>query len=411
MKAIMNFTIELPEGTTNHGDPNLICTPATWRDIFVFFVTNYFIHAATLPPVPGESKREIVFSVITALFIPGYGAARTLRRFILRPGFKHRKSPLQCALKAGALCMVVDERSLSRQTHGIYADPDGWAAKIFNFDLQEALCPSSRAIHGVFQLPEGYYLCTVPSLSKLRPTASSIPGSELFRPASEYNVVRILFSLVQAMAGGITIYRAQGDQITRYGYSAFGLSVVPYVFMSIMNLLASLLGPEYAAMYLVRTPDMDKAEKDGGKFEGIVAELVVRTPGSEEPKIGYSLANAGSRAYVLVWSFLVIAPLIIVGALSRFINGESSTAFDRGWILSWLVVGSTSSCLALWMSGMIQAITIPITQDKARDITSNIVVCLVFLIFMLPAWVPAIGGMVVVGRQLREYGICTNFDS
>jgi len=49
-------------------------------------------------------------------------------------------------------------------------------------------------------------------------------------------------------------------------------------------------------MYLVRTPDMDKAEKDGGKFEGIVAELVVvRTPGSEEPKIGYSLANAPAK--------------------------------------------------------------------------------------------------------------------
>ena len=51
----INFTIKLHDGTTNYGDYNLICTPATWRDMFVFFVTNYFIYAATLPLVPGAS--------------------------------------------------------------------------------------------------------------------------------------------------------------------------------------------------------------------------------------------------------------------------------------------------------------------------------------------------------------------
>jgi len=110
-----------------------------------------------------------VFSVITALFIPGYGAARTLRRFVLRP-------------------------------------------------------------------------------------------------ASEHNVVRILFSLVQAMAGGITIYRAQGDQITRYGYSAFGLSVVPYVFMSIMNILASLLGSRVRRYVPCSNPRHGQGRERWGKI-------------------------------------------------------------------------------------------------------------------------------------------------
>ena len=114
----MNFTIKLPDGTTNHGDNNLICTPATWRDMFVFFVTNYFIHAATLPSVPGASWNETFFLVLNALFVPGFGAARTICRFVLIPGRRHWKSPLQYALEAGALYIVVDERFILDTTRG-----------------------------------------------------------------------------------------------------------------------------------------------------------------------------------------------------------------------------------------------------------------------------------------------------
>jgi len=65
----MKFTIDLPEGTTNHSDAKLICTLATWYDMFIFFVTKYFIHAATLPNMPGETKREVIFSLLNALFL------------------------------------------------------------------------------------------------------------------------------------------------------------------------------------------------------------------------------------------------------------------------------------------------------------------------------------------------------
>jgi hypothetical protein len=32
----MNFTLFVPEGTTNHSDPRLICTPRNWKDYIVF---------------------------------------------------------------------------------------------------------------------------------------------------------------------------------------------------------------------------------------------------------------------------------------------------------------------------------------------------------------------------------------
>ena len=132
--ATTNFTVEVPQGTTNHNDPSLICTPATQSDVFVFFVTNYFIHAASLPAVPGESLVEIAFSALNALFIPGFGAGRAIRRLLLRPGFKHRRSPLECAARAGALCMVV-HKDISKQFQTRRREkPDDWYSRVFKID-------------------------------------------------------------------------------------------------------------------------------------------------------------------------------------------------------------------------------------------------------------------------------------
>ena len=80
--ATMNFTVLAPQGTTNHGEPDLICTPARWKEILIFFITNFIIHAVTLPARPGETMGETVFAVLNAFFIPGYGAARVFRRLI-----------------------------------------------------------------------------------------------------------------------------------------------------------------------------------------------------------------------------------------------------------------------------------------------------------------------------------------
>jgi len=81
---------------------------------------------------------------------------------------------------------------------------------------------------------------------------------------SAYNVPKILVSFTQALWATTTLYRARGDQIDEYGYAAFGLTVAPYAFMSILNIVAHLLTPEYPSIFLVRTPVMEEAEVDGG---------------------------------------------------------------------------------------------------------------------------------------------------
>ncbi len=73
--------------------------------------------------------------------------------------------------------------------------------------------------------------------------------------ASSSNLLQLVISIVQAIWAIVTIYRARGDQIAQYGYAAFGLTVAPYAFMSVMNLLANMSTPSYPAMFLIRTPN------------------------------------------------------------------------------------------------------------------------------------------------------------
>lgn len=407
----MNFTIELPAGTTNHGDDRLICTPAKWSDFIVFYATNYFIHAATLPTVPGETKREITFAILNALFIPGSGALRAIRRLIFHPALKYRRTPLERALLASALCMVVSDASID-SADGDFNEPESWANQTFKPYLEDAICPPSRTVHGVCSLPPtGYNLCVVPPGVQLRALPSAEHGeaadSTRFQPSGQHNVVKVMFSLAQAIAGSITIYKARGDQIAQYGFAAFGLSVVPYVFMSVVNIVASLLSAEYPAMYLVRTPDMAAAIKDGGRFEGLVAELVPVDPESPRARARGSLVvfapfSRDLRDWIIhaVWLVLVVAPIAIVGGLSGFRHGEASTGEQRGWLMGWLVLGSVSGPWAVSVQRDLKNLAKQHPKYLAWDIAG-------ILIF----WVPAIAGMVMVGQEIKGYGICARFDA
>jgi hypothetical protein len=60
-------------------------------------------------------------------------------------------------------------------------------------------------------------------------------------------------AIAQTFFGTTTLYRTKGDQIDRYGYAAFGLTVTPYAYISPINLFANLLCPEFPARYLVES--------------------------------------------------------------------------------------------------------------------------------------------------------------
>ncbi|KAL8809342.1 MAG: hypothetical protein Q9223_003143 [Gallowayella weberi] len=139
-------------------------------------------------------------------------------------------------------------------------------------------------IHGVCQLAPGYALAYIPEDMKVYShikhqrslSISRLLGvnhSPNIKLASTHDVPRILFSIIQTVFGGYTLYKARGDQIERYGYAAFGLTVLPYMMVSTINLLGSLLSSEYETVYLVHSAIMDEMKERGGLCDGVVGTL------------------------------------------------------------------------------------------------------------------------------------------
>lgn len=67
----------------------------------------------------------------------------------------------------------------------------------------------------------------------------------------DYNVMKIFAAILQIFSGLFQIFQARGGQLERYGYSAYSLTVIPYVLMSLVNLVACLCIPQYPMMYIV----------------------------------------------------------------------------------------------------------------------------------------------------------------
>jgi hypothetical protein len=155
--------------------------------------------------------------------------------------------------------------------------------------------------------------------------------------------------------------------------------------MSLINLAATCLAPEYPNPYMVRTSIMTEAERNGGIFTGEIAILDLDSV--TNPKTTPESAT-GTWLGLLLRFF----PVIIVGALTGFSAGDESSPLQRGFIMAWFVVGIAAG---IWGWALVGTVL----KDSWAWLYT--------LIALLPVAAPAIGGFVVVGRMLGEYGICT----
>jgi hypothetical protein len=306
--ASQNITITVPDGTSNHGDPNLLCTPTSWTDVLVFFLGNYIAHAGTVIVLPGESTVSLTFAVIFALLFPTSGILRGISA--IHSFAKFAKTDLQMAARAQALCMVARKEDWTPKAgdsiSGAIIRLKNDAAEIYTGTLAVKTCMEShshciaapdiashlcvfdppwgsssvvpisdRTIHGSFKVPDGYQLVYVPKDAEF--STGSVEGTtsvDLSSISCNYNVIKVLVALGQSIYASITLYQSRGDQISRYGYAAFGLTVAPYVIMSVVNLLGNLMVPDYPALYLVESSVMIEARKDGAAyFDGVVGRL------------------------------------------------------------------------------------------------------------------------------------------
>jgi len=148
----------------------------------------------------------------------------------------------------------------------------------FSHDLQDTQYCN---IHGYCSLPRGYELALLPSNAKVDTGDMTNHGKADI--SSSYNVPKAIIAIVQTMYASVTLYHTRGDQIQRYGYASFGLTVIPYVIMSIMNLSSNLIVPDYPTLYLVRSLELDEARVAGGEIDGTVGRLDQSLNTSDSP--------------------------------------------------------------------------------------------------------------------------------
>lgn len=176
-------------GFAHHGNCNLLCRPALWTYILVFFFGHHIAHGATILSRPGQSKLASLLAIVTALVLPGGGIWRDVEALWSRA--RLGSTDLQVAARAGALCTVVKNPKFDDERRTIVSRSD--------------------------------------------------------------NILRIGISDIQLFFASSTLYRIRGDQSTLYGYAAFGWTVVPYAWMSFVHLVGNLLCSPYDTLFIVES--------------------------------------------------------------------------------------------------------------------------------------------------------------
>ena len=140
-------------------------------------------------------------------------------------------------------------------------------------------------VHGIRLVPPGYALRVLPSNAVVVPNADLDPNE--IEVTSSSNLSKTLVALIQLISGATTLFRTRGDETTRYGYAAFGLTVIPYMVMSLINLTGSFLTPHYESLYLVHSPELEEARSRGGVFDGTIGKILPsdRVPGLGSTKV------------------------------------------------------------------------------------------------------------------------------
>jgi hypothetical protein len=294
-------------------------------------------------------------------------------------------------------------------------------------------------IHAACNLPKGYALCLIPSdfpipsviEDKSNTSKSTSKNTDHIDGISmSYSLTKGVISVFQTVYASFTLYQTRGDQITHYGYAAFGLTVTPYLVMSLMNLVSNILTPDFPLIYLVRDHIMDEIEaKSGQRFERVVAQLKKQRTTNHNSTVGeldsspfnvpdevsdmfegrevvsvtkFISNSKNRRRRHEVWMFcptiiFSALPLTVMGALTRFEVGHSTHA-QWCWFMLWRVFGIY---MGLYFK-FAEAVTGHSFYSSQSKYYYRGFVGTTYIMWA----VPAVGGFIVVGKMLTSYGSC-----
>jgi hypothetical protein len=461
---------------TKETPSGVVCDAASWEDVLVFFLLNYVAHAASIRHFPGDSTRTQIWWTLCAVFVPFAGVWRVCQSIANARPFE--KDPLERAKYAGALCMATRVSHEMFFGHGLTEirgcrikgkvptatiDEYGFVwcpVKMRGGSFGRAVSFNSEKIQGVARLTIGLgYLSIVPPAVKVVPNCWDISRVEL--PCSN-SVLKSAMAVVQVVFACSTLYRTKGYQLATYGYAAFGLTVIPYTIMSLLNLTANLVTPEYPTLFMVQSDIMHQMQHgpDKSEFDGTVGTLVpknvpsdsgfpytilareitsigdevyqakVQIPkdyiGDSDGDLQVEVSPFGRHEYIPTFDKIrrlrnlvaiaigisaLVIPYALIAILSNgFEKGTLSTPIQRGFVMSWLVIGQVFGALSGWL-GYANSTTGNIFSNfkwsgVRREFSSFLAVFIVVCLPLLLVITPGLGGFVVVGFMIRQFGSC-----
>lgn len=181
--------------------------------------------------------------------------------------------------------------------------------------------------------------------------------------------------------------------------------------MSFLNLVATFLTPTYETLYLVWTPALEEIQYYGG-FDGTIGEIDVQK--LEDRNLDPRPNSWNPQLWFCLLAILGLIPFAILGAITGFAVGQSTLA-NRAWITSWIGAGVIIPVFTMvGISGLFGRVRLhPGASSNFRYLLSSkrmiafmIAFMIVFMVVGYGSFVAAIGGYVVVGKMLREFGVC-----
>ena len=454
-------SVTAPYAHTTEKRSDVVCGAASWEDLVAFFLLNYFAHAATIRHFPGDSTPTQIWWTACALFLPFAGVWRACQSIANARPFE--KDPLERAKYAGALCTAqISVLSGLTELQGCQLK-----GKLANSNASEGdgfvrcaitILGSPSATRQVSRRTEKIHGANEPSVSLtvVPPSVKVVPNCEMTRVhlSCSNGLLKSATAVVQLLFACLTLYRTKGDQVGMYGYAAFGLTVIPYAIMSILNLTANLLTSEYPMLFMVQSDGMrqyqlghSKPQYDGtvgtivpknartdnsgfyatisarniqrkeGKWQGMVQipedyvedqsdgelEVLVSTFGRHETTPTFDRTQRIRNGVVIAIGIAsLVTPYVLIAIFSHgFETGTESTPLPRYFVLCWLMTGQVVG--AIWGSAGHK-------DSKAGNIFFEnklgtkrgyfSLLCLVVVI------TPAVGGFVVVGLMIKQFGSC-----
>ncbi|EPT02117.1 hypothetical protein FOMPIDRAFT_1118799 [Fomitopsis schrenkii] len=285
--------------------PQYVCfgnAIVAWK-LIAYLGANYLLHAAAVPAsadigryTERVTRRDAyqwrIWLGLVSLFTPFFALARTI--ILIAEQLKCKDNDVLAALHHGALLVVVRDTDWQPSLVGevIYAKlPDGFSQEkecthaVISFDALERskgyyrTDANERLIHGMARPGPGYALA-VPAHKAytegvIRDYLEDTKNLKIHHPPG---VTNVLLSVFQIIFASFTLYFTPSDQIPRWGYAAYGLSVFPYALMSVLNLLCAGYVGSYTCGQVLRTPILQESLQPGrgtsiAKFDGTIGAL------------------------------------------------------------------------------------------------------------------------------------------